>query len=475
MAAELGETTDPKELVPGEPRFISGDLKDVVRNIQRMAAISDGLSGVDAKQWTGEASDRFRETFGREPKKWFDTIGVLGTGANALADYGDALTRSQSEAQRAIELYTQGQAATRAASAQWIAQAHQALTGDRPIPGFVDPGQGATQEAERILRAARAALEEIGGDTAKKLGFKKESDGTYKRDLGKTHEFGAAERDKVKTTQWDREKKKWVTVEEDPGGWQNHKGGKNYSREFGSQSDGMLTDKLGGLLEKFGIDTSESTVAASAGVDLIDGSLAGKFGDGTFGGSGKIEGAALGAGAEAHAGAGPMGLSAGASAEAYLAKGSAQGEVHYGDHVSVKGDASAEVGAKASAQGSIGLSGVQGSVEGFAGGRVEGNVSAEVAGVTAGAHGEAWAGIGAEASGQFGMGDDGKFHIGASVGAALGIGGKVGFDVSIDPGEVVDTVQDVAGDVADVASDVASDVGHGIANAAGAVGDFLGF
>ncbi|MET7989330.1 putative T7SS-secreted protein [Amycolatopsis sp. NPDC005232] len=471
MAAELGDTTDPKDLVPGEPRFISGDLKDLVRNIQKMAAISDGLSGVDAKQWSGEASDRFRETFGREPKKWFDTIGVLGTGANALADYGDALTRSQSEAQRAIELYTQGQAATRAASSQWIVDAYQALTGGYSVPAFADPGQGATRQAEQILRAARAALEEAGGSTAEKLGFEKKADGTYKKDLGDSHEFGAEHRDKETKTEWDPDKKKWVKVEEDPGGWQDHKGGKNYSREFGSQSDGMLTDKLGGLLEKFGIDTSESTVSASASVDLVDGSLEGKFGDGTFGGSGKIEGAALGAGAEAHAGAGPLGLTAGASAEAYLAKGSAQGEVHYGDHVAVKGDASAEVGAKASAQGSLGWSGMQGSVEGFAGGRIEGNASAEVAGVTAGAHGEAWAGVGAEASAQFGMGDDGKFHVGASLGVALGIGGKVGFDLSIDPGEVVDTVQDVAGDVADVASDV----GHGIANAAGAVGDFLGF
>ncbi|WP_326569296.1 hypothetical protein VSH64_47470 [Amycolatopsis rhabdoformis] len=467
MAAELGETTDPKELIPGEPRFISGDLKDMVRNIQKMAAISDGLSGVDAKQWTGEASDRFRETFGQEPKKWFETIGVLGTGANALADYGDVLTRSQAKAQQALELYTQGQAATRAASAQWTVDAYRALTGGHQIPAFADPGQGATQQAERILAAARAELEEIGGSTAEKLGFKKESDGTYKKDLGDGHEFGADHRNKKPV--WDDEKKEWV--EEDPGGWQSHGKSKNYSREFGTQSDGMLTDKLGGLLEKFGIDTSESTVSASAGVDLVDGSLDGKFGDGTFGGSGKVEGAAIGAGAEAHAGAGPLGLNAGASAEAYLAKGSAQGEIHYGDHMSIKGDASAEVGAKASAQGSIGWSGMQGSLEGFAGARIEGNAGAEVGGVTAGVHGEAWAGVGAEASGQFGMGDDGKFHVGASLGVALGIGGKVGFDISIDPGEVVDTVQDVAGDVADVASDV----GHGIANAAGAVGDFLGF
>jgi hypothetical protein len=184
-----------------------------------------------------------------------------------------------------------------------------------------------------------------------------------------------------------------------------------------------------------------------------------------------LDGSLLGAGAEAHAGASVLGLTAGASAEAYLAKGSAKGELNFGDHMGVKGDAQAFVGAKASADGTVGWTGAQGSAEAFIGARVEGNASAEVAGVTAGVHGEAWAGAGAQASGQFGMGDDGKFHVGASVGIGLGIGGKVGADFSVDPAAVVDTVQSVAGDV----GHVASDVGHGVANAAGAVSHFLGF
>ncbi|MBB4685342.1 putative T7SS-secreted protein [Amycolatopsis jiangsuensis] len=438
MAAELGETTDPKELVPGEPQLISGDLKQLAGTIRKMAGISDELSGIDAEQWTGAAADEFRQAFGAEPKKWLDAIGSLGQGAAALADYGDALTKSQSDAQRAIELYTQGQAATRAATAQWNARLVQSLATGGPWPSFTDPGQAATRQAEQILAAARRTVEETGDEVAKKLGFTKDSDGTFTKDLG-SREFSK---------------------------------GKSWNAEWGTeQSDGMLVDKWGGVLEKLGIDTSEDTVSASADVSLLDGSLDGKFGDGTFGGSGKIEGAVLGAGAGAHAGASNLGVNAGAYAEAYLAKGSAEGELHYGDHVSVKGDVSGEIGAKASAEGTAGWTGVQGKAEAFAGGKIEGNASAEVAGVTAGVHGEAWAGVGAEASGQLGMGDDGKFHIGASLGVAVGIGGKVGFDIAIDPAEVVDTVQDVAGDVADVASDV----GNGIADAAGAVGDFLGF
>lgn len=468
MAAELGQTTDPKALVPGEPQLISGDLKELVGNIQKMAGISEGLGGIDPQQWVGETGDKFRQVFGQEPKNWTDTIGVLGKGASALADYGDALNWGQSEAQRAIEVFTKAQAASRAAAAQYNTQAQLAASAGQVLAPFTDPAAGAAQEAQQILDGARGKLEVVGGAVAEALGFKKNDDGSYSKDIGEGKEFGADARKKQK--KWDPEKKQWV--EEDPGGWQSGKGGKSYQGKWGTeQSGGMAIDKIGPLLEKLGIDTSESTVSASADVSLLNGSLDGKFGDGTFGGSGKIEGSVLGAGAEAHAGASVLGVTAGASAEAYLAKGSAEGEVHLGDHAGVKGSAEAFVGAKAEAEGTVGWTGAQGSASAFAGARVEGDASAEVAGVTAGVHGEAWAGAGVEASGQVGMGDDGKFHLGGSVGVGLGVGGKLGFDVSVDPAEVVDTVQDVAGDV----GDVASDVGHGVSKAAGAVGHFLGF
>ena len=128
-------------------------------------------------------------------------------------------------------------------------------------------------------------------------------------------------------------------------------------------------------------------------------------------------------------------------------------------------------GADAKADGQLTWAGAQGHAEAFVGAKVSGDASAEVAGVTAGVHGEAWAGAGAEASGQFGMGNDGKFHVGGSLGVGLGLGGKVGFDASIDPVGVAHTVENVAGDV----GHVAADVGHGVAHAADAVGHALGF
>jgi hypothetical protein len=467
MVAELGQTDNPKDLIPGEPELISGDLRELVGNIQRMSGIKDDLGGIDPSQWTGEASDAFRSVFATEPAKWAQAVETVGDKAQALADFGDVLTWGQREAQRAIEQFTQAQAASRSAAAQYNAQAQQVQAAGQTMAPFQDPGQGAAQDAQQILDNARGKVEAVGGMVAKRLGFQKNEDGSYSKKFG-DKEFGADHREKEKKKKGDREKGE--RVEEDPGGWQKNKGGRNYRGEFGTQSDGMLTDKIKGVLDELGFDTSESTVTASAGVDLLHGSLDGAFDNGGISGSGKLDGSVLGAGAEAHGGASLLGLTGGASAEAYLAKGHAEGDLKLGP-AAVKGKADGFVGAEAKAEGQIGLTGVQGHAEAFAGARVSVDASAEVAGVTAGAHGEAWAGAGAEASGQVGMGDDGKFHIGASLGVGLGVGAKLGFDVSVDPAEVVHTVEDVASDV----GHVAADVGHGVANAAGAVGHFLGF
>ncbi|HVW42246.1 MAG TPA: hypothetical protein VHC18_12930 [Amycolatopsis sp.] len=475
MAGELGQTTNPKDLIPGEPEQITSDLRDLVGNIDKIGTTGDGLKGVDVGGWIGQGANAFLDAFTPEPPRWLNTVELIGQGGQSLADFGDTLTWAQSEAQRAIEMYTQAQAASRTAAEQYNAQATQASAAGQPMTPFQDPGAGLAQEAQTVLSNARDKLATVGGSVAEAFGMKPDGEGGYSKDVGKGYEFGA---DSRKKTKWDPEKGEWV----DPGGWQSNGRSKSYSGKWGDeQSDGMMHDKIGDTLKALGFDIGEKTYEASAGVSLLDGKLEGDFKSGDWSGSGKLEGSVLGADAGASATVSAMGVSGQANAEAYLAKGSAEGEVKWGDHAGVSGSGEAMIGAEASAEGSVGWTGAQGSAEAFAGARAEGEASAEVAGVSAGVHGEAWAGVGAEASGQFGMGDDGKFHIGASAGVALGVGGKLGFDIAVDPGEVVDTVKDVADDVGDFASDVghgvanaADAVGDGISNAAGAVGDFVG-
>ena len=444
MAAELGQSLDPKALIPGEPLLLSGDLRKLVQNIEKMSGISDGLAGINPQQWTGDASDAFREVFGKEPQKWTETIGVVGKGASALADYGDTLTWAQAEAQRAIELFTQSQAASRVAAADYNVQAQQAASAGQSINPFADPGQAGTAQAQEIVTGARNRVEEVGAGIAELLGFTEDKDGKYSKDQAeKTGSRG-------KKSEWER----------------------------GSQSDGMLSDRLGGALKLLGIDTHDETTSASASADVFEAKTDGKFGSDLFGGSGKASAAALGASADAHGSMNSLGLSGGAAAEAHLGKADASGELHGGKHVSLSGSASTSLGAEASASGSIGVTGAQAQLGGFVGAKAAVDGGAEVGGIGVGAHAEARAGLGAEASGQFGMGDDGKFHVGASLGLSLGVGGKVSFGFSIDPKEVASTVHDVSnamGDVASTVGNAAADAGSAIADGAKAVADVLGF
>ncbi|QFU91832.1 putative T7SS-secreted protein [Amycolatopsis sp. YIM 10] len=465
MAVELGQTTNPRDLIPGEPEAITNDLRQLVGNIDLVGGVGDGLQGIDPREWTGEGANAFRDAFGAAVPRWFQAVDFLGQGGEKLADYGDTLTWAQGEAQRAIELFTEAQAVSRAALEQFNGLARQAVEAGQSIGLFQDPGEGLAQEARAILAAAREAvastggavadafggdgaslLETAGNFTALAFGMESNGEGGYSTDLPGGGTFGGDNRQTERV--FNPETGKYEEV--DPGGWQQNGLGSSYANQYGS--DASLLD-LQGLAEAAGIDVSEVGWEGEVSAALREGSVGGEFDNGTVSGSGELSGSVLSASAGASGTASWLGASGSAHAEAYLAQAHAEGELNFGEHASVSGSGDVMVGAEASAEGNVSWTGAEGSVEAFAGAKAEGEVSAEAGGLGAGATGEVWAGVGAEASGQFGMGEDGNFHIGASVGAALGVGGSVGFDVEVDPGEVVDTVSDVSDDVADVAAD----------------------
>ncbi|WP_255283753.1 WXG100 family type VII secretion target [Saccharomonospora azurea] len=397
--AELGQTTNPRELIPGDPEAIINDLRELVKNIEAIGATGDGLGNVDPGEWTGDAATAFRDVFTAEPPKWFQAVDTANQGGQTVADYADTLVWAQGEAQRAIEMYTEAQAASRAAAAQYNEQAQAASqAGETPSP-FDDPGAAAAEEAQAVLDNARNEVNQAGDRSAGLLGFEPDGEGGYKRDLG-GREWGSSRRDKRRV--WDPETGQWT--EKDPGGWQRHGRGSSWHGQWGSQSDGMLHEAVKDILGKLGIEIPESEWEASANVDVLGGELEGDFSSGDWSGSGRLEGSLLGAGAGASVNASALGIGANAYAEAYLAKGSAEGELNYGEHVTVSGSADAGIGAEVKAEGSIGVTGAQGSVGGFVGGEAGLQGSAEAGGVSVGAHGEVRYGIGAEASGQFGMG-----------------------------------------------------------------------
>ncbi|MBK1783279.1 putative T7SS-secreted protein [Prauserella cavernicola] len=413
MAAQLGHTHDPRELIPGQPESIADDLRQLVGNIEQVTGIGELLGGLDPVNWVGEASNAFRDAFGTEPPKWGRLVDSVAHGGQTLAGFADVLTWGQSEAQRAIELYTQARAVSRAAAAEHQAQAAQA-------PGvvlapFQDPGRAAAAEAQAILDNARQRVDGVGADIAARLGLESDGQGGYSR-----------------------------AVEREVGSERRREG------EWGSQGE-LLGNRVAGLLESLGIELPTASWEGSAEAKVAGGELGGEFDGGWATGEGTLGGSVLGAGAQANGSVDPLGARGGASAEAYLAKGNAEGSLDLGGAATVAGSAEGYVGAEASARGDLGWTGVDVGADAFVGAKAAGEASAEIAGVTAGATGEAWAGVGAEASAEFGMGEDGKFHIGASAGVGLGYGAKLGGEIAIDPAAVAGTVSGVANDIGELA------------------------
>ncbi|MBB3665298.1 MULTISPECIES: putative T7SS-secreted protein [Prauserella salsuginis group] len=530
--AELGQTDDPKALVPGEPEVISSDLGSLVDPINVADDIGSTLGTIDPAGWVGDAATSFRSVFAEEPPKWGQAAEAVGQGGEQLANYADILNWGQGEAQRAIELYHQARAASRAAKAQYDAQRALGPMMDGPMTPFEDPGAPAMAEAQQILDAARKAVAAEGGIAAMALGMTHDEEGRFQHGFGE-QEFGAENRQTQR--RFNPETGQWEDV--DPGGWQtDENGNRSYQNTVGDEpADKLMHDGARELFDSLGIDLPGPGML---GIDPVrhevgdDVEVAGgefdvgaEYGDMSAGASGS--GSVLGAGAGAYAEVTEDGFAAGANAEAYLAKGEVEGEfdtgmgvsgsgsasgfvggdanaeasvdalgaqasaeafvgargdvegeMNFGDHASVSASGEAMAGAEASADASVGLTGADVSAEAFAGAKASGDVGGEVAGVGAGVNGEAWAGVGASADAQFGMGDDGKFHIGASAGAALGVGGKVGFDVSVDPGGVVDAATS-AGEAVSGAGQAVGDAVGGAKDKAGdaisSVGNALGF
>jgi len=535
MVAQLGQTDDPKALVPGEPEAISTDLSSLVDPINVADQIGSSLGTIDPVGWIGDAASTFRSVFSEEPPKWGQAVEALGQGGEKLADYADVLTWGQGEAQRAIELYHQARAASRAAKAQYDAlRALGPMVGGplaAPIGPFQDPGAPAMAEAQQILDAARKAVAAEGGIIAMALGLTHDEGGRFSHSFGE-QEFGADNRQTQR--RFNPETGQWEDV--DPGGWQtDENGNRSYQNTVGDEpADKLMHDGARDLFDSLGIPLPGPGMLGidpvrhevGAGTEVMGGDFEVGAGAGPMSVGASGSGSLLGAESGAYAEVTEDGFAAGANAEAYLAKGEvagefdtgmgvsgsgnasgfygaeagaqasvdalgaqasaeafvgakadAAGEVNLGDHASVSASGEAMAGAEASADASVGLTGADVSAEAFAGAKASGDVGGEVAGVGAGVNGEAWAGVGASADAQFGMGDDGKFHIGASAGAALGVGGKVGFDVTVDPGGVVDAVTSAGqaaydtgqavGEAVNGVRDKAGDVVGGIGNALG--------
>lgn len=178
MTAELGQTQDPKALVPGDAGAVRQTSQNLTTYGDGLHNAGQGLNRIDTSQgWSGPASDSFRAVFHGQPGKWTDAGDAFHTAAAALDTYAGTLAWAQQQAADAIRLWNQGQAATdaaKAAHAQAVqeAQAGAMASGSLPIPmlSFADPGAAQRSAAEDMLNRARGQLVSAGNTAADAVG-----------------------------------------------------------------------------------------------------------------------------------------------------------------------------------------------------------------------------------------------------------------------------------------------------------------
>ena len=177
MAAELGQTSDPTALIPGDPDAVHDTEWSMTVYGDMLHKAGAGLQRIDTtKGWKGEAADQFRKVFHGQPAKWLKAGDAFHAAADALDSYASTLTWARQQAADAISLWNQGQVATgeaRAQRAQAVQQAQQeaaqrtagGIPSIAPNIPFIDPGEAKRQAAREMLDRARSQLAGA-GDTA---------------------------------------------------------------------------------------------------------------------------------------------------------------------------------------------------------------------------------------------------------------------------------------------------------------------
>jgi hypothetical protein len=164
MAKELGETSDPTELVPGKPESVAATASSMRSYGNALHEAGIGLKRIDVTDgWSGKAGDAFRQVFHGQPGKWLEAGDCFHQAAGALEIYGHSLVWAQGQAADAIRQWDEGQAATNQAKSQHQQAEQQA---GHPLPFDDTLGEGKRAAAREVLNNARRQLRDA-GDTAK--------------------------------------------------------------------------------------------------------------------------------------------------------------------------------------------------------------------------------------------------------------------------------------------------------------------
>lgn len=150
--SELGQTTDPTALVPGEPGAVADYARRLAQRAERLAATGDGLAGTRADSWQGAAGDVFHQWLADGARRWRETADSSRRAADAIAAHGEVLAAAQRQAAEAIRIYEEGEQQTRTGT-----------------DATTDPGGTLRAQAREVLQRARQQVAESGDATSAQL------------------------------------------------------------------------------------------------------------------------------------------------------------------------------------------------------------------------------------------------------------------------------------------------------------------
>jgi uncharacterized protein YukE len=178
----LGQTNDPKVLIPGNPEAVTATAEAMTAYGDELHNAGQGLRTIDTTEgWSGQAADNFRAVYHGQPTHWLVAGDAFHAAASALTQYAGTLTWAQHQAGVAIQLWNDGQAATAAARAQHdqavqyaqrqaAAQTAAGTPTTAPDIPFVDPGEGTRAAARDTLTRAHSQLDSAAATAAKAVG-----------------------------------------------------------------------------------------------------------------------------------------------------------------------------------------------------------------------------------------------------------------------------------------------------------------
>ncbi|MFE3543034.1 putative T7SS-secreted protein [Nocardia sp. NPDC059177] len=148
---ELGETTDPKELIRGDP----GKIQEVSEHLGKIGTAidqtGDALRKIDVAEWSGEASTAFHDEFAKQPKLWWDGADAMGKAKSALDAWYHEVTAAQVKAADAIAKWEAADREERDRKNAWNAKTDEQREGKT----LTDTWTTIRDEARAILDGAR--------------------------------------------------------------------------------------------------------------------------------------------------------------------------------------------------------------------------------------------------------------------------------------------------------------------------------